>query len=473
MAELLQNPLIHGKVFGNALVDRDVVLGEVEESILLQQAILELVALDGGQLDVGGDPASAVDRAPAVGQLNIVVLGRVVRAAAVPCVIVVIERNAVIVALDQAAAGGVILGGGQGQAGVFRQRVDRLHQPFAKRRFSRNQATVVILNRSGDDFGRRGAAAVYQHHQRKFLAAVAVLGMVDLLRRITSVMRDNHLPFAEKLVGDADALAEQAARILPQVKNQAVQIAHGVQRLAHFLVGGFLEAADVEIADARADHEMQIDAVARNFIAYHGELERFVGALAEHRNFDRGAFGPFQQFGHFADAHIVRRFAVDDGNDVAWTDAGPVRGSAGKGRYHDDLVIARANLHANSVILAALLLAKQGIRLRIEEIGVRVEHAKHSRDGSVVNRLVGVDDLGIVLLDDVIDLGERAQTVANVTVIGRRAVSYALSENHAQTATKQNHQKHYEKRATRTTSHPNCPSPARVAAPVRTSKKPC
>ena len=71
---------------------------------------------------------------------------------------------------------------------------------------------------------------------------------------------DDDLALLEELVGHADAFAEQSAGILPQVENQSLHVAHLVQRLLHFVLGGLLEAGDVHVADAGTNQEMQIDA---------------------------------------------------------------------------------------------------------------------------------------------------------------------------------------------------------------------
>src|SRR5208283_5186814 len=87
-----------------------VVLGEIEDGVVLEQGFLKLVALVRRQLDVGGDAAAAVDGAAAIGQFDFFV-GVVVFVFAV--VIVVVEREVRVIALDEASAGRVVLGGGE------------------------------------------------------------------------------------------------------------------------------------------------------------------------------------------------------------------------------------------------------------------------------------------------------------------------------------------------------------------------
>ncbi len=86
-----------------------------------------------------------------------------------------------VVALDQAAAGGVVTGGGERQAGVFAERRDGLHQTLAESSFADDQAAVVILHGAGDDFCGGGGIVVYQDDQRDGDALIAADGVVAAL----------------------------------------------------------------------------------------------------------------------------------------------------------------------------------------------------------------------------------------------------------------------------------------------------
>src|SRR5581483_11693462 len=104
--------------------------GEVEERILLQQRVFHAIGLERRNLDIGRDAAPAVDGAAAVGQLDFLIIGRGLFAFAV--VIIIVERNTGVFTLNQASTGRVVLGGGQGQGGIFRKRIDGLNQALAK-----------------------------------------------------------------------------------------------------------------------------------------------------------------------------------------------------------------------------------------------------------------------------------------------------------------------------------------------------
>src|SRR5664280_1855340 len=220
LAELLHHRLVNFKLFVDFVVD-DVVLGEIEERVFLQQSVLELIGFHRRYLHVGSDTAAAVHGAATVGHLDFVV--GVIGVVVAIVVVVVVKRDAAVVALDQAAAWGVVLRRSQRQSGVLRQRIHGLHQTFAECSLTGNQAPVMVLNSASDNLRRRSRSAVYQYHQRIIFASVAMGGFVNLLRRSSSVMGNNDLPLFQELVSHAHALAQQSTGILAEVENQPVK----------------------------------------------------------------------------------------------------------------------------------------------------------------------------------------------------------------------------------------------------------
>src|SRR4029077_586697 len=95
----------------------------------------------------------------------------------------------------------------------------------------------------------------------------------------------------------------------------------------------------------------------------------------------------------------------------------------------------------------------QRVRLGIEEIGVRVERVQHAGNRAVIDGLVRVDRFGVVVLDDLVDLGELLQAVLDIGVVTPRRVRTPLREEHAETAAGYQDYDDEEERATRTTSH--------------------
>ena len=302
----------------------------------------------------------------------------------------------------------------------------------------------MILNRARQNFRRRRRPAIHQNHQRIIPAAISMLRHVPLLRRRAPMMRDDQLSLLQKLIRDAHALAQQSTRILPQVQHQSLQIAHLIERFGDLVLGCLLESRNVHVPNPGLDHEMQIHAIARNLVANHAELQRMIRPLAQHRDPHRRALRPFQQVGHIRRAHVVRGFAVDRGDDVARTNARPVRRRSRERRDHDDLIVTRAHRHAYAVIFPALLFAQLRIRFRIEKIRVRIELVQHARNRPVIDRLVRIHRIGVVLLDRLVNLSELFEAVSHIRVGARRGRrADPLREQHAEQA-KQCEDKNYQ-----------------------------
>ena len=142
--------LVEAMLFDAGVTTR---LGKIEEGIVLQQGILKVVALYRGDFNVGRDSAAAVNRAATVGEFYFTT-GVVFVFLALTVEVIVVERNVGVVTLNQAHAGRVILRRGQGQTGILRKRIDSLNQPFAESSFSHDQAAIMILYSSSNNFGR-------------------------------------------------------------------------------------------------------------------------------------------------------------------------------------------------------------------------------------------------------------------------------------------------------------------------------
>src|SRR6266850_6017661 len=227
-------------------------------------------------------------------------------------------------------------------------------------------------------------------------------------------MAHDDLALLQELIGDAYALAQQPAGVLAQIKNQPSNIATLFQCLGDFVLGSLLKAGDVHVADARLDHEVQVDAEAGNLVTSDVEVERLLRAFAQNGDLYGCAFGALEQFGNVAGAQVVGGFAVNRNDYVARTYTGAIGRGPHEGRDHDDLIVSRSHRHAHAVVLSALLFAQQGVRLGIEKVGVRIEHAQHAGNGPVVDGLLRVHRLGIVLLHQLVNLRKGAQAIVEV-----------------------------------------------------------
>ena len=183
--------------------------------------------------------------------------------------------------------------GGEGEAGVFGGVEDGLDEALAEGGLADDEGAVVVLQGAGDDLSGGGGVAVDQDDDGVLVGAgFAVGGAVDLVGEGAAALGDDDLALLEKLVGDIDGLVEQAAGVVAQIEDEAVQGAGGlevVERVAHLAAGGLHEVGDVDVADAGLEQEGDIDGVAGNLVAHQVEGERPVMALALHGDHDVGA----------------------------------------------------------------------------------------------------------------------------------------------------------------------------------------
>ena len=143
--------------------------------------------------------------------------------------------------------------GGQRQAGVLAQVIDRLHQAFAKGGLADDEGAVVVLQGAADNLRGRSRSAVDHHHDGKALAAVAVRRCIIPVWKGAPALADDALPLGEQMVADLDRLVEQSAGIAPQVEDQPLQVAKAVDGLAHFGGRRLLELRQMDVAHAWAN----------------------------------------------------------------------------------------------------------------------------------------------------------------------------------------------------------------------------
>ena len=160
--------------------------------------------LQGVDLLVGRDAAAAVDGAAGVGELDLEV-GLVGLLGVVADVVVVVERDVVVVALDEAAGGRVVVIGRQGEAGVLGDLEDGLDEALAEGGFADDEGAVVILQGAGDDLGGGGGVAIDQDDDGVLVGALlAVGGAIDLVREGAAALRDDDLSLLQELVAHVD-----------------------------------------------------------------------------------------------------------------------------------------------------------------------------------------------------------------------------------------------------------------------------
>ena len=127
--------------------------------------------------------------------------------------------------LNRSARRRVIARRRQAQGAVLAKRNDRLHRALAERAGADQRGALVILQRARDDFRGRGRAAVDEDDHRLAVRQIAAGPRIVALRLVgIAPARRDDLAALEEGVDDFDRLIEQAAGIVAQIENVALQL---------------------------------------------------------------------------------------------------------------------------------------------------------------------------------------------------------------------------------------------------------
>ena len=325
--------------------------------------ILRHVGRIGRNEHVRHDAAASVDHLSArrhplerVGEMDAVGREKLVVPVTVPKILLVVRVIPDRVGLlDRAARGRIVARRGQPQGRSVAVRYLTLYETLAERTTTNNRTTVVVLQRSGENFARRGASLVDQHHDLHVLRRAFAVGVFAQLL-VTAVLGvDDQLALVQKLVGHGDRLIEEPAGIAPQVENQFRHPfgAQRRQRLAEFVESGPRELPQLDVPHAVGDAEGRFDAPDGNDAAHDLDLDQIGDALPFETETDRRAARSAQHFDDVVLGNLTpgdKRIADLD-NAVPGLDAGLVARALRNDVQHDDRVGGHVEDHADAVEL--------------------------------------------------------------------------------------------------------------------------
>ena len=251
------------------------------------------------------------------------------------------------------------------------------------------------------------------------------------LFRVAAAGRDD-LAALEKRVRHRDRLIEQAARIVAQIEDVALQLvlAHLRGNVGDRLLQSFrgllveladAHEADVVALDARA-HRSHADDVARD-----RDLDRLVLALAHDGQLDLGVDRAAHLLDRLVQGEPLHLLAVELHDDVVRHDAG-----LGGGRLvdrGDDLheAVFHRDLDAEPAELAARLDLHVAEAFRVHVARMRIEPVEHAVDCLL-------DELGVIRLLDVVGahpLEHVAEQIELPVSVGGRRLGACAKEREA------------------------------------------
>ena len=240
--------------------------------------------------------------------------------------------------LDAATRRGVVAGYGEMDERTVGELDGLLYQAFAEGATAHDDAPVIVLDGTREDFGGRCSGFVDKDDEWKGLVGTASVAAVFLTARSAALSIDDEAILGKKLIHHLDGSGEVAAAVATQIDHKALESFHFEfgQRGEQLGVGGFAEVLDFDVTKFFVNHVGGIDALEGNVASDNGEVEGLGLPMAQHSYFHFGAFLTFQSVeglfigdnlahvgfaihGHnlvsCQNAHFLRRSPFDDASD--------------------------------------------------------------------------------------------------------------------------------------------------------------
>ena len=234
-------------------------------------------------------------------------------------VVIGVEGDGFVIALDEASAGSVIASGGESEAGVFRERRDSLHEAFAECGFANDQPAIMVLDSAGDDFRGGGGVVVDEDDEGHVHALIAADSVEAAFWGAASMIRNDELILFEEHITDGDGFVQKATGIAAHVEDESIESvgAEFLEGVGDFAVGGFIELRKTNVADAGFDEEGDVHGMTGDFIASNGEEDGIGVAFASDGNLDDSALGALEHVRDFTGGEAVGGLVVHFHDDVA------------------------------------------------------------------------------------------------------------------------------------------------------------
>ena len=292
-------------------------------------------------------------------------------------------------ALDTHIAGRQILRDRQLERRAVGQLVEHLHAALAETPVAHNQGPAVVLEGSGDDLTGRRAARVDQDHDRVGRLGARLGRLFLIAKTVTLTDRRHDRAVVEERVGHADRLLQQAARVVPQIEHQPVDLAHllaqAVEMHHEIAVGVCLEVADTDIADAITQH-VALHTLDTDVLAHNRELVGRRPTLPHDLDRDRCSRLSTEAAHRLLDVHVDGGLLTDLEDLVTRTKASPVGGCAVDGADDGQLAAADRDHDAQATEAASVVGLHIGEDFGREQHAVGIERVEHAVDCGVLHQ---------------------------------------------------------------------------------------
>ena len=306
------------------------------QDLVVDEVVATELAIEGsdersvqGNKDVGHDASAAIDGAPLDERL--IDLGGIevyavqtgqfsVLEAGVEVFVVGFLVSFLIGFLHAASRGSVVVRNGQSNHGTVGQVHGSLNESLPEGASSDDDATVMVLNGSADDFRGRGGGFIDEHHDASFLLHESAGGGFEFLARGgASLGIDDHGTLRKELRGDILCGRHEPSAVGSEVKDEVLHalLAQFLDFIVHLHAAGGAETFKADVADGGVEHIARIKGVERDFVADDVKEDGFFNASSDD-------FQPcFRAFRSAEDGHdgVTVHFHAGDDTVVASDDS--------------------------------------------------------------------------------------------------------------------------------------------------------
>src|SRR5579862_1531273 len=257
---------------------------------------------------------------------------------------------------------------------------DRLYGPFSERGHADDGGPLVILQGAGNDFRSGSRAAIDQNDERLAVRYVSRLRVVSFrVLGPAAACRDNFAAL-QKIIGNSNRLIENAAAIVAQIDDVALQsrtdlFAKGLHRGDDPLVRFLVEGGNPDVTDiyfAVIFYRLHLDRRANQ-----GNFEGLLPTRPEQGEVHLRSRGPAKKILHLVEVQTLQPLSVYGENAITGLYSGMRGRRVVDRRHHIDAAILGRNDEAHASVGARRLHLHFGKGLRIEIAGMRIEIRNH------------------------------------------------------------------------------------------------
>ena len=267
----------------------------------------------------------------------------------------------------------------------------------------------MVLQRAGHDLAGAGALAVREHDEGVVLLGAHAYRHLRLPQLVAIADGRHDGPALHEAVGDLYGLIEQAAGVVAEVEDQAVERTPLAPKVVEgdldLIVRRVLEVADADEADAVRE-ELVVHASDLDVGARQRELPGRLPALADDVKVHLALGGSAQEVHGVLKGHIDRAVEVDLDDPIPGLDARICRRRIRDWIDDDEVPVLHADDDAEAAELAPRRQLHLPVLLRPHEVAVGIKRREHPVDRRVfdVVELRVVQEVGLNEPEDVAEL---------------------------------------------------------------------